>query len=425
MVWSAFTRRRNPVRTDVLRGVVCLPLAVYLYAAEDGVLEKLWIPALLMSVRVALAVGIASRGSLPGSLIALGYAGALLGAAVARFDGRHFESLHDAFGIGLAGCMISLVASKLGRGLDEAHHEMKHRMHIEVELRQAQRLESVGRLAAGVAHEINTPIQFASDSLQFLRNGLTELFDVVDKLEVVQRSVRDGIPSQDAAAMAADASDTADVPYLAENVPKALDRALDGLGRVATIVRSMKEFAHPGSKEMAVADLNRAIESTLTMMTNEYKYVAVLETDYGEIPPIRCHIGELNQVVLSIVINAAHAIADVVHGTATMGRIRVRTYREADDVVITISDTGGGIPEDVRGHVFDPFFTTKGVGRGTGQGLAIAHSVVVGKHRGQLGFETELGKGTTFVIRLPIVAPVIGLVSATSDPMHRGLPPAA
>jgi signal transduction histidine kinase len=215
-------------------------------------------------------------------------------------------------------------------------------------------------------------------------------------------TTRDGAPSPSAAALAADAREMADLPYLAENVPKALDRALEGLGRVATIVRSMKEFAHPDSETMAHADLNHAIENTLTMARNEYRGVAELETDFGELPPIRCHVGELNQAVLNIVVNAAHAIADVVHGTGHKGRIRVRTHRDGDDVVIAISDTGPGIPDDIRGRIFDPFFTTKEVGRGSGQGLAIAHSVIVDKHHGRIAVDTELGKGTTFTIRLAI-----------------------
>jgi two-component system, NtrC family, sensor kinase len=185
-------------------------------------------------------------------------------------------------------------------------------------------------------------------------------------------------------------------------VPKALDRSIEGLGRVATIVRSMKEFAHPDQKNKTPVNLNQAISSTLIMASNEYKYVADVETDLGDIPLVSCHGGEVNQAVLNIIVNAAHAVDDVVKGSSARGRIKIRTRREGDCVVISISDTGGGIPLHVRDRIFDPFFTTKEVGKGTGQGLAIARQVVREKHGGDLTFESVLGAGTTFHIRLPI-----------------------
>jgi signal transduction histidine kinase len=193
-----------------------------------------------------------------------------------------------------------------------------------------------------------------------------------------------------------------DLPYLIENMPGAFERSLEGLDRVATIVRSMKEFAHPDAKQMVAVDLNRAIESTLTMARNEYKYIADVETDFGELPTILCHAGEVNQAILNIVVNAAHAIGDVVKGTDRRGRISLRTRREAEGVRVDIEDTGGGIPEAIRERIFDPFFTTKEVGKGTGQGLAIARSVVVDKHGGELSCRSEVGKGTTFSILLPV-----------------------
>jgi signal transduction histidine kinase len=166
----------------------------------------------------------------------------------------------------------------------------------------------------------------------------------------------------------------------------------------------MKEFAHPDQKGKVGTDLNQAIASTLMIAQNECKYVAEVETEFGDLPPVTCHGGEINQAVLNIVINAAHAIADRVAGTGRRGCIRVRTWREGHDALIAVSDTGGGIPDAIRDKIFDPFFTTKDVGRGTGQGLAIARSIVVDKHGGNLDFETEVGEGTTFYIRLPINA---------------------
>jgi len=189
-------------------------------------------------------------------------------------------------------------------------------------------------------------------------------------------------------------------------MPAALDSALEGLGRIATIVRSMKEFAHPDQAQKTDADLNQAIRSTLVVAHNEYKYVAQLDAEYGDLPLVPCHLGEINQVILNLIVNAAHAIADTVEGTGERGIIRVRTRRDGEAVEVSIGDSGTGIPEAVRDKIFEPFFTTKAVGIGTGQGLAIARSVIVKKHGGSLRFESECGKGTTFFIRLPLEAPV-------------------
>ena len=174
----------------------------------------------------------------------------------------------------------------------------------------------------------------------------------------------------------------------------------------------MKEFAHPDRKEMAASNINQAIQSTLVIASNEYKYVAEVETNLGDVPLVNCYAGEINQVVLNLIVNASHTIGDVVKGTDKKGKIRVATRKLDDMVEISIGDTGKGIPVDVRARIFDPFFTTKEVGKGTGQGLAIARSVVVDKHGGTLHFETELGVGTTFFIRLPINGPAAASAAA-------------
>jgi signal transduction histidine kinase len=266
----------------------------------------------------------------------------------------------------------------------------------------SQKLEAVGRLAAGVAHEINTPIQFVGDSLHFVRDAVIDIGQVLDGYAALHRAVTDGADGHDAAAGVNRLVEDLDFAYTLENVPGAIERSLEGLDRVATIVRSMKQFAHPDRSEMTEVDLNEAILTTLTIARSEYKYVADVETDLGELPRVSCHIGEINQAVLNIVVNGAHAIADVIDGTEGRGVIAVRTRRDGDAAVISIRDTGGGIPDSVRDRIFEPFFTTKEVGRGTGQGLAIARSVVVEKHGGDLTFETVAGEGTTFTIRLPI-----------------------
>jgi signal transduction histidine kinase len=283
---------------------------------------------------------------------------------------------------------------------------------LENELAQAQKLESVGRLAAGVAHEINTPVQFVSDSVSFVREAMDDLSQIVDRYRELRAATEQGADVVAAAKAAEEAEDDADLDYIMENAPVALDRARDGLGRVAAIVRSMKEFAHPDRKEMTQVDINQAISSTLVIATNEYKYVAEVETAFGELPSVNCYAGEINQVVLNLIVNAAHAIGDVVKGTPGKGRIRVSTRVLDDQVEIAIADTGKGIPAEVRARIFDPFFTTKEVGKGTGQGLAIARSVVVDKHGGTLHFETEVGKGTTFYIRLPISGPASSSAAA-------------
>ncbi|HZJ63573.1 MAG TPA: AAA family ATPase [Kofleriaceae bacterium] len=276
------------------------------------------------------------------------------------------------------------------------------RERIEAELRLAQKLESVGRLASGIAHEINTPVQFVSDSVTFMRDALPSLIDTIGKYRELAAAVDDGGDVAAAAAAARAVEEEADVDYALSNAPGALDAALVGLGRVTAIVRSMKDFAHPDRDEKTPVDLNRAVESTLMIAANECKYVADVHTELGALPPVRCNGGEINQAVLNLVINAAHAIRDVVGDTGARGKITVATRQDGREVEIAISDTGTGIPPAVRDKIYDPFFTTKEVGRGTGQGLAIVRSVVVDKHHGSLRFDTETGVGTTFYIRLPI-----------------------
>ncbi len=287
-----------------------------------------------------------------------------------------------------------------------AEHE-----RIEAELRLAQKLESVGRLAAGIAHEINTPVQFVSDNVTFVRDALPSLVEAVTRYRELAAAIagHGDVAAAAAAATDADADGDVDVDYALAHTAEALDAALHGLGRVAAIVRSMKEFAHPDRDEKTLVDLNRAIESTLMMAAHECKYVAEVATELADLPPVLCNAGEINQAVLNLVINAAHAIRDVVGQTGSRGQITVRTRCDGDEVEIAIRDTGTGIPPGIRDKIYDPFFTTKEVGRGTGQGLAIVRSVVVDKHGGSLRFETEPGVGTAFFVRLPVgpsLAPV-------------------
>jgi signal transduction histidine kinase len=274
---------------------------------------------------------------------------------------------------------------------------------MEIDLRHAQKLEAVGALAAGIAHEINTPIQFVSDNTHFLRESFGAIAGLVAKYEkVYEEDVANGAPHRQSLDDVGAERERVDWCYLQEQIPKAVEQAIEGLGRVATIVRAMKDFSHVDHRHMAAADLNQAIQSTLIVARNELKYVADVECDYGKLPAVICSIGDLNQVFLNLLVNAAHAISDVVKHTGLKGRIEVRTRHEGTVVEVSISDSGTGIPEEIRDKVFDPFFTTKEVGKGTGQGLAIARSIVVGKHGGTMTFETKLGHGTTFCVRIPV-----------------------
>jgi two-component system, NtrC family, sensor kinase len=192
-----------------------------------------------------------------------------------------------------------------------------------------------------------------------------------------------------------------ELPYLAQQLPKALERSLDGLKRVAKTVSSMRELAHPDRPEMSEVDLNHVIRNALVVARAEHKYVVEVETDLAPLPPVRCHVGELNQVMLNLLVNASHAIADIVGGSGSRGMISVSTRLDGDAVVISVRDTGGGIPESIRNRIFKPFFTTKEVGRGTGQGLAISHNIIVKRHGGSIDCDSELGTGTAFHLRLP------------------------
>jgi signal transduction histidine kinase len=287
----------------------------------------------------------------------------------------------------------------------ETPQDLAVRQQAEVELRQAQKLEAVGRLAAGIAHEINTPIQFVGDNTHFVQDAFADIVALLQAYQTLRERAAAGTVDEALLESVRRAEDTADLEYLEEEIPKALAQSLEGVERVASIVRALKEFAHPDSKDKAPADLNQALQSTLTVARNELKYVADVETEFGDLPAVTCQVGELNQVFLNLFVNAAHAITDKLGDTGAKGKITVRTVADGDWVTVSIGDTGCGIPEAIRSKVYDPFFTTKEVGRGTGQGLALAHAVIVETHGGAISFDSTVGEGTTFHLRLPVMGP--------------------
>ncbi|MCW2575546.1 MAG: Two component multi-sensor signal transduction histidine kinase [Modestobacter sp.] len=267
----------------------------------------------------------------------------------------------------------------------------------DAEFHQESKLESLGRLSAGLAHEINSPIQFVGDNARFLEEAYEELIRVVG----VYRGLLDTsnpIGWMERQERVREAESSIDFDYLQKEIPSAVAQTLEGIERVSTIVRAMKTFSHPGHKEHAPADLNEAMAATVTVARHQIREVADLSLQLSALPPVRCNIADLNQVFLNLIVNAADAIEE----TGQRGLITVATAVDGEDVVIRIGDTGGGIPDDVRAKMFDPFFTTKDVGRGSGQGLALARGVVQEGHGGGLTVDSVLGQGSTFTVRIPI-----------------------
>ncbi|MBW1711851.1 MAG: HAMP domain-containing protein, partial [Deltaproteobacteria bacterium] len=296
---------------------------------------------------------------------------------------------------------LEAMVEKRTAELEKALSDLKQ---TQSQLIQSEKLAAVGQLAAGIAHEINTPTQYVSDNTRFLEEASGGLLRLLTKYNRLLEAVKAQEETSGLVKEVEAALEEADLEYLIEEIPKAIEQSLEGLDRVASIVRAMKEFSHPDAEEKTMVDLNKNIENTITVARNEWKYVAEMETDLDPSLPLTPVLpGEFNQVVLNIIINAAQAIAQVVgDGSQGKGTITVATRRQDGWAEIRIGDSGPGIPEEIKGKIFDPFFTTKEVGQGTGQGLAIARSVIVDKHGGELTFETEPDKGTVFIIRLPL-----------------------
>ena len=309
---------------------------------------------------------------------------------------------------------LSLTAFRQGakKLLQAALHDLtqlkraeKERQLMEVQLRQAQKLESIGQLAAGIAHEINTPTQYIGDNTRFLREAFDAIIEMMRDYHQLLGAAKAAACLPEPIARIEAALVRRDMEFLCAQVPTAIQETLEGVDRVSKIVRAMKEFSHPGGTKVA-SNLNKALESTITVARNEWRYVADLELKLDpDLPLVSCFLGEFNQAVLNLIVNAAHAINDVIKlKPGTKGLITVQTRHDGDQVEVRVSDTGTGIPEAVRPKIFDPFFTTKDVGKGTGQGLAIVYGAIVSRLGGSVNFETEMGRGTTFILRLPVKA---------------------
>ena len=309
-----------------------------------------------------------------------------------RIDGQEFP----------ASVLLARMERSGKQFLQATVRDLSEQRRIETELGHARKLEAVGQLASGIAHEINTPTQYVGDGVHFLKEAFDGYRMLVSQYQRAVEVLKTVGGHEELVSEIRETEESIDLPYLEANAPGSFESCQDGVARISTIVRAMKEFAHPDRKEKVPANLNQALQTTLAIAKNEYKYVAEVTTEFGDLPAVLCHVGDLNQVFLNLIVNAAHAIGDVVGQSGGKGTICIKTSQEGSLARIDIADSGAGIPEAIRQRIFEPFFTTKEVGKGTGQGLAIARSIIVTKHGGSLTFDSEVGKGTTFTIRLPI-----------------------
>jgi PAS domain S-box-containing protein len=287
-----------------------------------------------------------------------------------------------------------------GRDITQRRREQEQNQRLQRELNQAQKFEAIGTLAAGVAHEINTPIQFVGDNLDFLSHATEDLLRIVAQY-------RKALESPMTLQQLKETLAHVDLEYFQQEVPTAIADSMDGIDRVGQIVLAMKEFSHMGSERKQPADLNKAIQNTLIITRNEYREIAGLEEHLAaDLPAVPCIIGDIKQVILNLIVNATHAIGEAREaGLIDCGCLKVATWRQNGDVIFSITDNGTGIAEDARDKVFDQFFTTKDVGAGTGQGLSLAYVTIVEKHNGKMWFETQQDKGTTFYFSLPLDQP--------------------
>lgn len=300
---------------------------------------------------------------------------------------------------GRPGRFFSLV-----RNISERLLEEKEKEKMQAKLLHTQKLESVGALAAGIAHEINTPIQYIGTNLQFFEESCHDIDEVLTLMLELIAGVKGGTVNPEQAGALEELIAEIELDFLREEIPRAVKQAREGVNKVSSLVKAMKEFSHPGSRDKELANINHVIETTLQVSCNEWKYVAEVTLDLAEdIPTINCHTNEIGQVLLNIIVNAAHAINERLshNPQGEKGLITIQTQANQEGVEMSISDNGNGIAQHIIDKIFDPFFTTKEVGKGTGQGLAIARDVIINKHHGTIEVNSEPGRGAQFVITLP------------------------
>ena len=290
---------------------------------------------------------------------------------------------------------------------EELQAALRELQMTQAQLLQANKLESVGQLAAGIAHEINTPAQFIATNIDFLDDAFADILALLAAFED-EASQERGESSQTLGETIKNALQKSDWDYLKQEIPSAINQSREGIRRISAIVGAMKEFSHPSSKEKIYNNINTLIETTMMVATNEWKYWATIDTDLDPgLPQVWCLADEMGQALLNILINAAHAIEQRMKAQpeSAKGRISISTRQEGEYAVIRIADDGCGMGPEITGRIFDPFFTTKGVGKGTGQGLAITHDVITKKHAGTISVESRVGEGSCFILRMPIAAP--------------------
>lgn len=282
--------------------------------------------------------------------------------------------------------------------------DITERRNLETQLSHAQKMESIGQLAAGIAHEINTPTQYVNDNVYFFKDSFKDIIELVKKYRKLLDNDNISFNNNGKIDEIKEFEKEIDVEYLMDDIPEAIENSLEGVGRIAKIVKAMKEFSHPGQEEKVKININETLENIITISKTEWKYVADLETNFdGDLPLISCLPSELNQVFLNIIVNAAQSIEEKFgEQNLAKGLIKISTLKNCEYAVIKISDTGMGITKENMSKIFDLFFTTKAFGKGTGQGLAISHVVITQKHNGKIEVESEVGKGSTFIIKIPI-----------------------
>jgi signal transduction histidine kinase len=266
----------------------------------------------------------------------------------------------------------------------------------------SNRLEVVGQLAAGIAHEINTPVQYIGDNLRYVSDQLDILIELVKRYRSLSDLIQNDEILRKRYSEIQEFSDLNDIDFLAEEVPAAISQSMMGVDTISAIVRSMRSLVHSGTRTRVCTDVNDAIQNAALMTRGTWKNCLELHTQLDEnLPQIMCYEGELNQVLINLIVNATHAIEE----TSKYGTINIRSFIYKNSIGIQIQDSGTGIPIEIQHRIFDPFFSSKDVGKGTGQGLAFAHSSIVERSAGALFFETAEGEGTTFHIYLPIDPP--------------------